>query len=71
MMCFKMYIDVSRVGVCNKFEISVIFSLFANYSQRASHSLNDKVSLGVDSKREEHAHLARLPNQRGCVYFNY
>ena len=30
MMCFKMYIDVSRVGVCNKFEISVIFSLFAN-----------------------------------------
>ena len=62
-----MYIDISRVCVSNEYGISV----YSPISQRASPSLNGKVSLGIDSKREEHAHLTRLPNKRGLLYFNY
>ena len=64
-MCIDIRVCVC-VGVCNKFGISV----YSPISQRVSPSINGKVSLAIDSKREEHAHVARLSNQRGSVYFD-
>ena len=68
MVCLKMRIDMTRVCVCNKFGISVYLII----SQRVSPLLNGKVfSLGIDSKREEHAHLVRFLDQQSSVYFGY
>ena len=56
-----------KVCVCDKLGVSV----YSIINRRVGPSLNGKVSLGVDSKREEHAHLVRFLDQRGSVYFGY
>ena len=53
--------------VCNKLGVSV----YSISNQQISPLLNGKVSLGIDSKRKEHAHLVRFLDQRGSVYFGY
>ena len=53
--------------MCNKLGVSV----YSIINRRVSPSLNGKVSLGIESKQEEHAHLVRFLDQRGSVYFGY
>ena len=53
--------------MCDKLGVSV----YSILNRQVGPLLNGKVSLGVDSKREEHAHPVRFLDQRGSVYFGY